>query len=196
MKVRKSNQPFRRLFAKRKHRGALTLPTPGPRRTPEGGKQDLPSEEMSAERRWHVLTAYGKVLEACSSSFELESQLPFPKHLIREAIRAELTENPDSDLRSHLEIAYAQLEAFLPAEDFRIMQEFRAAGSLARRMSLRGDPGGIIASARILKFARGEKAVGIQEKISLRMRARLRQIQAIGVVLLPPVFTPVMLNHD
>ena len=49
-----------------------------------------------------------------------------------------------------------------------------------------GDPADILASARILKEAKGERAVKIQEKVSKRMSKRLAQIQGVGGAALLP----------
>ena len=139
---------------------------------------------MENEFRWQVISSYARILEGCSSAVEKESELPFPKELIRQAICRELHENPDTDVRSHLEVAYAQLESFVSPEEFQVVQEFKLASSLAQEVAKSGDPGDIIASARILRGAKGERAVKIEEKISEKMRKRLEQIRSIGMPVL------------
>lgn len=181
MRLRRTTQPFRKLLGKRKPRGASRQPDTFQDPSSAAEAQGCSFGRMSSEHGWQIISAYGKVLEECSSSVEPESSLPFPKPLIREAICRELAENPDTELRHHLEIAYAQLESFLPPEEFRILEEFKLASTLAHRMSRSGDPRDIIDSARILKLAQGEKAVRIQEKISNKMRKRLQQIQTAGM---------------
>lgn len=133
------------------------------------------------EFRWHVISSYERVLEGCSSPIERECGLPFSKHLIRRAICQELLETSDTYLRSRLEVAYAQLESFVSADEFQVIEDFKMAGCLAEEMASSGDPNDIIASARILKGAMGDRAVRIEEKISNKMRRRLEQIRSIGM---------------
>jgi hypothetical protein len=138
---------------------------------------------MDSEFRWKVISSYGRVLERCSSPVERECQLPFPKDIIRRAICQELFQNVDPDLRNHLEVAYAQLESFVPPEEFEVIQDFKLASSLAQEIAKSGEPSDIIASARILKKAKGDKAVKIAETISEKTRRRLEMIRSIGMEL-------------
>lgn len=135
---------------------------------------------LDCEYRLEIIAAYGSVLERCASAVEPEAALPYPKELIRQAIYDELAENPETDLREHLEIAFVRLESFLPSEEFEIVHNFKLADSLAREMAKSGIPGDIISSARILKDVKGDRAVEIQEKISEEMQKRLEQIRATG----------------
>jgi hypothetical protein len=136
---------------------------------------------LGAEQRWEIISGYSLVLEKCSSSVEKESDLPFPKNLIRKAIYEELTENPDGELRSHLEIAFVQLESFLPPEEYKVVQDFELASRLAQEMAKSGNPRDIIASARILSQVPGDRAVRIQEIISREMQKRLEEIRSTGL---------------
>ncbi len=137
--------------------------------------------ELSAARRRQIIAAYGRTLKKYASSVERESILPYPKDLIRQAIHEELQENPETELSHHLEIGFAQLEAFLPEREYRILQEFKAAGKMAETLAQSGDPEDIIKSARFLRKVKGDRAVRIQEKISQKMRARLKEIRAIRI---------------
>lgn len=181
MNAMKNKKSVLRLLKKRKTRRALA-------ETKNWKSFDMTIERPNAfcsgiepERRWQIISAYGRVLENCSSPIEEESSLPYPKELIRQAIYEELTENPLDELRSHLEIAFVQLESFLPHEEFRVMEEFKLAGKLAQEMANSGDPDAIIVCARILKHTKGETAVRIQEDISEKMRRRLKEIRSIGM---------------
>lgn len=136
------------------------------------------TEPLDEDRRWEIISAYGHLLEKCSSPVEREEDLPYPKKVIRSAIYEELRENPDSEFRSHLEIAFAQLESFLPQTDYRVIEDFKYASKLALDLARSGDPVNVIASARILKQGKGERALRIQEKISEKMRERLAQIRS------------------
>jgi len=151
---------------------------------PAAGTPHLFSTTISIARRWEIISTYGRVLEKRSSSVEKEADLPYTKRLIRRAICEELLENPDMELRAHLEVAFARLESFLPPEDYQVIQAFKDASNRAQEMASKGDPQAIITSARILKRAKGDKAVKILEKISEMMRKRLEQIRGIGMPVL------------
>jgi hypothetical protein len=145
-----------------------TVPGPGtemPREYPKRG--DAPrTTPLGEDLRWEIISAYGHVLEKCSSPVEKEEDLPYSKELIRSAIYEELRENPDSEFRGHLEIAFAQLESFLSRDEYGVIEDFKQAVRIAMELAKSGDPMDIISSARILKHGKGEKALRIQEEIS------------------------------
>jgi hypothetical protein len=130
--------------------------------------------------RREIIAVYGQTLEICCNPVEREADLPFPKGLIRQAIYEELLENPATDLRAHLEVAYIRLESFIPNDEYGILQEFKSAGALAEKKARAGNPESIVASARILKQVKGDKAMMIQEKISRKMRFRMQQIRMMN----------------
>ncbi len=142
--------------------------------------------EMEPDLRWQVISEYSNVLENLTPDMERESYLPFSKELIRQAICEELSENPDAELRSHLEVAFVRLESFLSEEDYEVIGEFKRASVIAQELAKSGDPKDIIASARIVRKARGDAAVRIQEEVSENMRKRLTQIRSVGRVM--PLF--------
>lgn len=139
---------------------------------------------MDSEQRWEIISRYERLLEKCSTSVASEADLPYPKTLIRRAICEELIENPDSEMRSCLEIAFVQLESFLSPEEFKIIHDFKRASLLAQAIAKSGDPGDIVASAEILSKVKGDKAVRIHEKIAKKIRRRIAEIRAITL----PVF--------
>jgi hypothetical protein len=139
---------------------------------------------VKSQHRGEILFRYGQMLERYSSPVGKETDLPYPKELIRKAICDELREDPDSELRSFLEIAFIQLECFLPPDEFKAVQDFKRAGVAAQEMAQSGNPGDIVASAAILSRVKGEKAVSILEKISRKIQKRTREIRAVGL----PVF--------
>ncbi len=139
---------------------------------------------MSAKQRSDVISSYEQLLERYATPMARETDLPYPKALIRRAICDELRENPDSEMRSYLEIAFVQLECFLPPEEFNVVHDFKRAGALAQELAKSGDPRDVVASAAILRKVKGEKAVRILEKISRKIRRRVAQIRAVSF----PVF--------
>jgi hypothetical protein len=144
------------------------------------GACDPCSEDMSPEQRSMVISAYESFLREWTESVGPESVLPFPKAVIRVAIYLEVLENPDCDLRNQLEIAYVQLESFVPDDEYNILSGFKNAVILAEQIAANGKPGSIVACARLLRQARGDNALRIQERISQRISARLEQIRAAG----------------
>jgi len=133
---------------------------------------------MDRDLRYEIISAYGQVLEQCNSPVQNEARLPYPKETIRRAIYEEVHENPDNTVRSTLEIAFAQLESFLPPQEYGTLQAFKRAVELAQQTASSGNPVDIIRSLRLLKEIDGEKAVSIGERISRKMRSRLAQIRS------------------
>ena len=93
--------------------------------------------------------------------------------------RAQLTDNPTCDRRTDLEIAYVQIEFFIPDGEYWILSEFKNVGTLALEQAATGEPDKIFAAVRLLKKAKGDSAVRIQERISQKMRGRLKQIRKL-----------------
>ncbi|MFZ2448581.1 MAG: hypothetical protein WAW37_19645 [Syntrophobacteraceae bacterium] len=139
---------------------------------------------LGPEQRREIVTAYLRVLNRMSGSIAVESDLPCSKRLIRLAIVQELVESPNTEMRSQLEIAYAQLESFVSREEYWVMADFRDASLHAEAMADTGDPTRIIDSVKIMRKARGDRAVTIQERISARMRQRLARIRELGATAL------------
>ncbi len=146
-------------------------------------KQQSPAlmSMMSVDGRSEVISGYERFLEKYSAPVASEADLPYPKELIRKAICEELIENPDAEMRSYLEIAFAQLECFLSPEEFKIVHDFKRASVLAQKIAESGDPKDIVESAKILRKVKGEKAVKILEKISSKIRRRIAEIRAINL---------------
>jgi hypothetical protein len=88
----------------------------------------------------------------------------------------ELADDPEYDLRRHLEIAFVQLESFIPYREYRVIEDFKDASLRAQRIADMGDPTSILRSARIMRSSRGENAVRLEEKIYEKMRARRLQL--------------------
>ena len=131
---------------------------------------------LSRRRRREIISAYALVLGKCGCSVARESDLPCSKELIGKAICEEIVENPDVEVRNRLRIAYVLLESFLSADDWNAIECFKLTSALAQEMAASGRPEDIIASARILKAIRGERAVGIQEKIWEMKKQRTKHL--------------------
>jgi hypothetical protein len=75
---------------------------------------------MDEHPRYVILRAYGDVLATPQgfSPARSETELPYPKHVIRNAIAQVLLEEVDDKKRDALETGYLSLEWFLPEEEF------------------------------------------------------------------------------
>ena len=136
---------------------------------------DRDFERLCRERR-KTIASYQELLEKWRAPAGPESVLPFPKGLIAAAIYQQLMDNPTCDRQTDLEIAYVQLESFIPSEEYCILSEFQNVATLAQELAAKGEPDYIVAAARLLKKAKGDRAVRIQERISQKMQGRLKQI--------------------
>ena len=145
---------------------------------PQSRAFDRNLERLCRERR-KTIASYQKLLEKWRSPVGPESVLPLPKNLIAAAIYQEIMEYPSYDRRSELEIAYVQLESFIPDEEYRILSEFKNADKLALELAATGGPANVLAAVSLLKKAQGDSAVRIQRRISWKMRCRLKQIRKL-----------------
>lgn len=137
--------------------------------------------DLGYEQRWEIISAYLEVLDVLGTPIGVESDLPYAKEDIRLAIFQELVENPTSEFREQLEIAFVQLEIFIPYDDYKTVADFKYASIQAQEMADTGDPNSVIRSAGIMKRAGGDRVVQIQESIYEKMTARVAQIRGIGV---------------
>lgn len=140
----------------------------------------LLARDLNRETRGRIIEAYLRSLEGLRESIGIDSELPYPKELIALAIYQELVECDDADSRGRLEIAYVQLESFVPYSDYKIVSDFKSASVQATLMVDCGDPMSLVRSAEVLKKAKGDRAVRIQEQVSENMRDRLRQVRQIA----------------
>ena len=137
-------------------------------------------QRLTREQRWEVIRAYFLKLEMTKGPVAEESNLPYSKGLIRLAIFHEILENPNCEMRNHLQIAYVQLESFISREEYGIIADFMTESRRLEEMADTGDPTSIMNSVHMIKKGMGDLAVGIQEKIAEKMKRRLAQIREIG----------------
>jgi len=135
-------------------------------------------ERLCRERR-KTIASYQELLKKWRAPVGPESVLPFPKSLVAAAIYQELMDNPTYDRQTDLEFAYVQIESFISDGEYWILSEFKNAGTLAQKLAVTGKPDNIFAAVRFLKKAKGDIAVMIQERISQKMRGRLKQIRKL-----------------
>jgi hypothetical protein len=142
----------------------------------ENGEEYGACLDSTREQGSGIICAYLQVLEDMRGSIGIDSELPCPKEQIGEAILRELADDPDGDLRRQLEIAYVLLESFIPVEEYRVIEDFKAASLFAQQIADTGDPTSILRSAGILRKANGESAVRLEEKIHEEMSKRQLQV--------------------
>ncbi len=145
-----------------------------------GEEYECCHRDLTHERMWRIISAYLLVLEDIKGPIAADSELPFPKELIGQAILQELADDPEGDLRRRLEIAYVRLESFIPYEEYRVIEDFKDVSLRAEEAADMRDPTSILRSVRIMSNAKGESAVRIEEKIYEKMTARHLQIQQLG----------------
>ena len=145
-----------------------------------GEEYEYCRRDLTHERMSRIISAYLLVLEDMKGPIAVDSELPCPKERIGQAILQELADDPESDLRRQLEIAYVRLESFIPYEEYRVIEDFKDVSLRAQEIADMGDPTSILRSARIMSNAKGESAVRLQEKIYEKMTARRLQILQLG----------------
>jgi len=138
-----------------------------------------------------VINDYGKALVERSLSgctnIRLETELPFPKDVIRLAIaQILLTQDIDEESRKNLEFGYIELESFLPAKEYEILKPFYTATSDAEKITKGGENKAkedwrkadkIIENA--VKATGGKLFSEILERMRTRFDQRTREIEAL-----------------
>jgi hypothetical protein len=184
-KVRSSASGWQRSKERKRGRGVLRTRPEGSDRLESssvGSDEGLPCKEpLKAEKRQGIIVSYLKILDYLRGPIRSESELPFSKHLIQRAIIEELVDNPDSEMRSHLEVGFAEIESFIPVEEYVFLQKYKDTFSQAEELAEGGTPNDIMASCQLLARISGERAVGVLERISQAMRERFNAIQSIGM---------------
>ena len=135
---------------------------------------------MDDKLRQNIIRAYGLVLERhYSFTVGPESKLPFPKDLIRRAIVEAFLEETDPDQRNTLEHGYIELEAFLPDEEFELVQACHTALFSLEPLEKSSNPEDHERARQIVEQLPSRRFKEIQENISKRMSERLKDLQAL-----------------
>jgi hypothetical protein len=137
-----------------------------------------------------VINAYGKALEERSLSIGLETKLPFPKDVIRFAIYQVLhIQDLDINFRQDLEAGYIELESFLPAEEYEILEPFYAALTDEGKITTGGESKvkqdwekAVQAMDNAIKATDAQLLKEIQDRMRARMGQRLKEIEALGSI--------------
>lgn len=79
---------------------------------------------MDVNQRILIISAFGDVLENRKLPHGRESDLPFPKELIREALSQELLNPTYPEMLNAIEVGFLELEHFLPDEEYQIVEKW------------------------------------------------------------------------
>ena len=79
---------------------------------------------MDTETREKIVSAFGAHLEAKTLQFGRESDLPYPKELIRQALAEAIVYETNPKLMEAMESCFLFLEDFVSDEDFIIVQRY------------------------------------------------------------------------
>lgn len=133
-------------------------------------------ETMSADQRARIIEAYGAALNSRrSSTVGHDSELPFPKDRIRQAILEELKETSPENV-DVLEVGYVELESFVSDDDFEAVVAFEKAVAQARALMASGNPEDTERAAQLISEA-PERAGQVQQEIITRQEQRLRELR-------------------
>ena len=130
-----------------------------------------------------IIQSYGKVLQQPGAIFRQESELPFPKAVIRRRLADALLHHElDEKTRNGLEVGYVELEAFLAREEFDLLKPLfeifndKIASDYAERVRL-----GAVTSAERLKLvgklAAMPNPTPVVDKVCKRQKERLYQVR-------------------
>ena len=82
---------------------------------------------MDIQRRRHVISSYGAVLQHRHSSVGRESDLPYPREMIRRALAQDLLEEVDEERRNALACGLVELESFVSDNEADLVQAWEKA---------------------------------------------------------------------
>ena len=128
-----------------------------------------------------IIQRYGAVLQQPGSMFRQESELPFPKDVIRRRLaEALLHRELDEKMRNALEVGYVELERFLPKEEFGLINpvfEILAAKTTVDYIERvkRGEDSSEEASLLAKKIVAAPDCRPVFEKVAKREKERLYQ---------------------
>ena len=131
---------------------------------------------MKSTQRIEIISAYGNILENRRLIVGRESDLPFPKELIRQALAEELVNPSRPELLNALEIAFLELESFLTDEEFELVSQFLKAVAEGAPLLEKGDID-LAQKAAALIADTPREAIEIQGKIARQQEERLRQVE-------------------
>jgi hypothetical protein len=127
-----------------------------------------------------VINAYGKAITKRSLTYGLETELPFPKDVIRLAIaQILLTQDIDEEFRGELEFGYLDLEYFLPAKEYEIMKPYCVALSSTEKLVDSGKKEDLEKADQMFRETINEQVREIAKRIDERTQQRTRELEAL-----------------
>ena len=132
---------------------------------------------MDTEYRDKIISAYGMHLEAKKSAFGRESDLPYPKNLIRQALVEELATETNPKLIEVTEACFLCLEDFVSDDEYILVQRYECL--LAQRDSiLKSDGTKVMAFANDMADA-STPMLAIMDRSVAHKKERMQQLAAI-----------------
>ena len=96
---------------------------------------------MDEKERWEIIESFGNVLEKISPfTVGLESDLLFPKNLIRLAIVQQFFNETNPDTKEWLKTGLILTDSFLSTEDYKIVKDFETKIHNAKNITNNADP--------------------------------------------------------
>lgn len=87
-------------------------------------RKEVNPNSMDEKKRWEIIESFGKVLEKISPfTVGLESDLLFPKNLIRLAIVQQFFNETDPEIKERLKTGLILTDSFLPMDEFKIFKD-------------------------------------------------------------------------
>mgnify|MGYP001103337434 CR=1 FL=1 len=142
---------------------------------------------MDAKSRQAIISAYGKALQNRAYSCGKESDLPYPKNIIRQANAEELLMgNLDEKEHNAFEVGFIELESFIPDEEFKPIKAWEDNLRKGQEMIKEKPPGKIDQKNLVDELAKMISKMPFPEdtnkRVLERMYKRLEQIQAIKIL--------------
>ena len=131
---------------------------------------------MDSTRRMEIIFAYGVALENRQFPVGRETDLPFPKDLISEALSQELLSPSNPEMLNPLGVAFLGLESFISEDEYKIVIQYEQ--TIASAQKVAKEEG--LESVRELVTKMADIAGGvqtIQQTIAQRYEERLAQLQ-------------------
>jgi hypothetical protein len=130
---------------------------------------------MDAATRIEIISAFGQHLEARKSNFGRESELPYPKELVRQALSEELIRPTMPELIDAMEVGFVLLESFVSDAEYAVVQRFEQVVAQGQLLKQSGDINATDAFVKEAKAA-SDPMLTIMKRTSSLEEARRQQL--------------------
>jgi len=133
---------------------------------------------MDPRQRIEIISAFGAVLEKGKSLVGRESNLPFPKELIRLAMAEELVSPTLPETLGVIEAGFIELESFVSDEEYLQVQRFDHALAKVQQLTDPNDKTSALEAAKALAEV-GDAATQVMNRVNKLTEARFQQLAQI-----------------